>query len=133
MSRSRDCGEESLSPIASPVGHLACHQFTGGRGRGLHGTAVNLADLANYIQSWADRPIVDQTGLSGLYKIDTTPWLPVELGLNPPPPGAKQDGVDMADLPTIFGLFEKLGLKLEERNEGVGVYVIDHIERPGAN
>ena len=129
----QDCGEEPLSPIASPVGHLTCHQFTGGRGRGLHGAAVTLTDLANFIQTWMDRPIIDQSGISGLYKIDTTPWLPIELGLNPPPPGAKQDGADMADLPTIFGVFEKLGLKLEGRNAAVGVYVIDRIEKPDEN
>lgn len=128
-----DCGEESLSPIGNPSGALACHQFSGGRGRGLHGGAVTLSDLANYIQGWADRPIVDQSELWGLYKIDTTPWLPIELGLNPPPVGAKQDGVDMADLPTIFGVFEKLGLKLEARNASVGMYVIDHVERPEEN
>lgn len=105
----------------------------GGRGRGVHGSAANLVDLANFVQGMADRPIIDQSGISGLCKIDTTPWLPMELGLNPPPAGAKQDGVDMADLPTLFEVFEKLGLKLEERPGNLDVYIIDQVEKPSEN
>lgn len=129
----KDCGEESLSPIGIPRQALACHQLIGGRSSGLHGSAANLVDLANFVQGMADRPIIDQSGISGLYKIDTTPWLPIELGLNPPLTGAKQDGVDLADLPTLFEVFEKLGLKLEERTGNLDVYIIDHVEKPGEN
>jgi len=28
-----------------------CHVFMGGRGRGLHGQAVNMADLAMYVEN----------------------------------------------------------------------------------
>ena len=130
----KDCADESLSPISSPGSEsLACHQFSGGRGRGLHGLAVNLDDLANFVQGWTDRPVVNQSGIEGLYKIDTSPWLPIELGLSSPPAGAKQDGAELADLPTIFEVFEKMGLKLEPRTGSVDVYVIDSVARPGAN
>lgn len=43
-----------------------CHVFTGGRGRGLHGQAVNMSDLAMYVENWAERPVVDMTGIKGL-------------------------------------------------------------------
>lgn len=129
----KDCGEGSLSPIGIPRQALACHQLIGGRSSGLHGSAANLVDLANFVQGMADRPIIDQSGISGLYKIDTTPWLPIELGLSPPLTGAKQDGVDLADLPTLFEVFEKLGLKLEERTGNLDVYIIDPVEKPGEN
>jgi uncharacterized protein (TIGR03435 family) len=58
--------------------------------------------------------------------------LPMNL-LSSPAPGAKQDGIDMADLPAIYTIFERLGLKLEPQKGQVEVYVIDHIERPSAN
>jgi len=52
----------------------------------------------------------------------------------PPPPGAKaDDGSDLADVPTLFEVFERLGLKMEARNDKADVYVVDHIEKPSAN
>ncbi len=39
----------------------------------------------------------------------------------------------MADIPTIFTLFEKLGLKMESTKDKVDVYVVDHIEKPTEN
>ena len=48
-------------------------------------------------------------------------------------PGAKQDGVDVVDLPTIFEVFGKLGLKMESTKDKMDVYVIDHIEKPSEN
>ncbi len=48
----------------------ACHNPGGGQGRGIHGDAINIADIALWVQNWTDRPVVDKTGLSDLYKID---------------------------------------------------------------
>jgi bla regulator protein BlaR1 len=127
----KDCPE---GPMTGPsITSMPCHVFNGGRGRGLHGRAVNIRDLADAVQNWTDRPLLDKTGLKGLYRIETEPWLPMELGLNPPAPGAKQDGVDMADLPTIFTVFERLGLKMDGQKDRVDIYVIDHIEKPSEN
>ena len=39
----------------------------------------------------------------------------------------------LADLPTIFEVLEKLGLKMEPEKDKVDVYVIDHVERPSEN
>jgi uncharacterized protein (TIGR03435 family) len=39
----------------------------------------------------------------------------------------------MADLPTLFEVFEKLGLKLEERPGNLDVYIIDQVEKPSEN
>jgi uncharacterized protein (TIGR03435 family) len=41
--------------------------------------------------------------------------------------------VDLADLPTLFEVFEKLGLKLEERTGNLDTYIIDHVEKPSEN
>jgi len=52
----------------------------------------------------------------------------------PPAAGAKaEDGSDLADLPTIFGLFERLGLKLEAQKIAVEIFVIEHVEKPSGN
>ena len=49
-------------------------------------------------------------------------------------PGAKgENGAYLADLPTIFEVLERLGLKMEPEKANVDVYVIDHIERPSEN
>ena len=57
----------------------------------------------------------------------------MELTSSPPAAGTRQDGVDVSDLPTLFTVFEKLGLKMDGRKEPVEVYVIDHIEKPSEN
>jgi len=92
-----------------------------------------MSDLVNWVQSWTDRPLIDQTGIEGLYHIETEPWQPMELTSSSPAPGTKQDGVDLADLPTIFTVFERLGLKMEPQKGRVDMYVIDHIEKPAEN
>ena len=52
----------------------------------------------------------------------------------PPAPGAKgEEGSELADLPTLFGVFEQLGLKLDPQQAPIDTYVIDHIEKPDAN
>lgn len=126
----KDCPE---NPGGSGDGTIVCHRFNGGRGRGLHARAVNMSDLASWVQSWTDRPLIDKTGIKGLYHIETEPWQPMELGSSSPAPGTKQDGVDLRDLPTIFTVFERLGLKLESEKGNVDMFVIDHIEKPAAN
>ena len=55
----KDCESDAAKDID-------CHNFHGGRGRGLHAKAANIADLALFVSNWTDRPLVDRTGLQGL-------------------------------------------------------------------
>ena len=126
----KDC---PANPGGSGDGTIVCHRFNGGRGRGLHARAVTMSDLASWVQSWTDRPLIDKTGIKGIYHIETEPWQPMELASSSPAPGTKQDGVDLRDLPTIFTVFERLGLKMESQKGNVDIYVIDHIEKPSEN
>jgi uncharacterized protein (TIGR03435 family) len=114
----------------STSAYAACHIINGDWGIGLQSLAVTISDLVNFVDT--DYPLVDKTGLKGLYRIETPPWLPMD---GPPPlPGAKAfDGTDMAALPTIFEVFKKLGLKMERQTGKVDVYVVDHVERPTRN
>ena len=110
-----------------------CHSFNGGQGRGLHGAAVDLPDLARYVENWAQRPVVDKTGIAGLFHIETKPWQPITLGPAPPDGAKAEDGSLAADLPTLFTVFESLGLKLEPQKDRVDVFRIERAEKPSEN
>ena len=112
-------------------GDIPCHRLSGGIGRGLHGKAVSIADITGMVENWTDRPIVDQTGLAGLFEVETEGWAP----MLPRPRGEGAEAEALADptRPTLFMIFDKLGLKLEAKKAPVEVYVIEHAERPGEN
>jgi uncharacterized protein (TIGR03435 family) len=110
--------------------NVVCHTITGGRGRGMHARAATIKDVSDYVQGWSDKPIVDKTGLTDLYRIDTSAWLPIELTGKAIRPGYTQDGLDYSQLPSLFAVFERMGLKLVAEKSTVDVLVIDHIERP---
>jgi uncharacterized protein (TIGR03435 family) len=125
--------EEKDCPEGAVSNGVSCHTFGGGQGRGLHGQAVDMSDLALYVANWTDHPVVDRTGLTSLYRIDTRPWIPLRPG-PPPAAGAKgEDGSDLADLPSLFGVFEQLGLKLEPQKGPIEFLTIEHADRPSEN
>jgi uncharacterized protein (TIGR03435 family) len=105
--------------------------------RGLGNLAVTnapLSEFANLLQtSVLERPVVDQTGLSGKYDF-TLRWTPDASqfggrGGNIPPPA---DGTEPP--PDLYAAFEQqLGLKLESTKAPVDVLVIDHVEKPSEN
>jgi len=75
------------------------------------------------IQSVVDRPIDDQTGLSGTFDVRLE-WSP-ELG-------TAASGND--DRVSVFtAVVEQLGLRLESTRGQVEVLAIDHVERPTSN
>ena len=104
-----------------------CHNFIMGRGHPLNARAVNMDDLAQYIENWTDLPVVNRTALSGLFAVETEGWTPMRL---PPPPPGNPPGVRFDDLPTIFTVLRKLGLDLKQQEATVPVYTVEHIERP---
>jgi len=115
-----------------------CHQINGGMGRGLHAKAVTMADVAHHIENWTDLPVLDRTGLPGLYAIDTEGWIPMNL---PPPPPTNIPAVrpngdgDMSDpaRPTLFVILRRLGLDLKKDKGPVETFTVEHIEKPAGN
>lgn len=112
--------------------------FFGGAGPA-GGVAFNvrnatLAEVAQTIQtSVLDKPVVDQTGLTGKYDftLKFTPDASQMTGFGQRPP-ATADNPDAP--PDLFtAIQQQLGLKLESTKAPVEVMVIDHVEKPSAN
>jgi uncharacterized protein (TIGR03435 family) len=128
--------QEKDCDVSSPDPQLHCHQIGGGQGRGIHGSAVSLADVALWVQNWSDKPVVDKTGLTGLYDIQTDGWMPMRPR-PPAPDGTAPTGGDAGlndpDRQTLFDVFRQLGLKMESQRALIDMYLVDHVERPTAN
>jgi uncharacterized protein (TIGR03435 family) len=123
----KDCPDGSTATAADA--DKVCHRFNGGRGRGLHARAADISDLVKFVQNWTDRPLIDETGLQGLYRFQTEPWLPMELD----PSRTTLDGVETTSLPTLFTVFERMGLKMTPQKRRLDSYLITHIEKPTEN
>jgi uncharacterized protein (TIGR03435 family) len=83
-----------------------------------------MGQLAPLVSLVVGRPVVDKTGITGLYDIELTFA-----------PGAAI-GSDLAnpDAPSVFtALEEQLGLKLDAEREMAEVLVISSIDRPTEN
>lgn len=74
-----------------------------------------------------DRPIVDETGLTGVYNIE------IEFTREEPDQLGTTDLPDTAAPNLLEALQQQLGLKLERTKAPVDVIVIDHAEQPGEN
>jgi len=109
----------------------SCHSFFGGVGRGLRGEAVTMSDLAQALEGSSDRPVVDQTGLRDLYKMDIPGWTPLRAP-SPEPTGEDRVLFDPAR-PTLSNVLQGLGLKLDSTRAPIEIFVVEHFERPMEN
>ena len=125
------------SPIseAECLTSIDCHKVLGTR-RNLHGTAVNMADLALALGIWADRPVVDATGIAGLYSVQIKPFANLKLYLDDylasvpenmrPPPEPYS--------PSLSSVLEKdFGLLLRPAHARIETIEIESINRPSVN
>jgi uncharacterized protein (TIGR03435 family) len=109
----------------------------------LEADKVSMAALAETLTRFLDRPVVDQTGLKGNYKIALdlaredlmnavrAVGVPIPAGALGAAPGAT-GGAPAASDPSgssIFRSVEQLGLKLDSRKTPVDQLIIDHLER----
>ena len=137
-------GPDARGALAGPRGGPGAGPFSGGPpprgafggGRGnMQGTAVPISTLVGFLTQQLGRPIVDKTGLTGLFdlKLEWSPGseqAPGPFGPNPeaPPPPADTIG------PSIFtAIQEQLGLRLESTKGPVEVVIIDGAQRPTEN
>jgi uncharacterized protein (TIGR03435 family) len=107
----------------------------GGRGPGAVGVRNStMTEFASFLQARIlDRPVVDQTGLTGKFDF-TLEWRPDTTQLAAQGPNAPSLPPEVASRPDIFTAFqEQIGLKLESMKTPVDVFVIDQVQKPSEN
>jgi bla regulator protein BlaR1 len=90
---------------------------------------TNLARMAEILPMFLDHPVLDKTGLTGVF--DITFKVEMEPEAQMPQPGQVFRGFGMT--PGIFGAVEALGLKLVSEKGPVDVLVVERVERPTGN
>jgi uncharacterized protein (TIGR03435 family) len=105
-------------------------------GRGPIGVQnASMAEFAGFLQTQIlDRPVVDQTGLSGKFSF-TLAFRP-DTQLQAPPGGGPPPQLppEIENRPDLFtAIQDQLGLKLESGRAAVEVYVIDKVTKPTEN
>jgi uncharacterized protein (TIGR03435 family) len=101
------------------------------------GTKLTMANAANLLGRFVDRPVIDMTNLPGRYDF-TLEFSPEDFramqirsalaaGVALPPQALKLIEESPGD--SLFAAVEKLGLKLEKRKAQLEILVIDQIEK----
>jgi uncharacterized protein (TIGR03435 family) len=94
-------------------------EIGGGDGHQIKAHHISMKMLAAALQGYVGDPVLDETGLTGLYDLNLD--FTVDESIS-------------AEGPRIFeAVREQLGLKLEARKGPAEVIVIDHVEKPSAN
>jgi len=98
------------------------------------GSAVMVSVLVNTLQQLLDRPVIEKTGLTGLFDIKLE-WIPgAEAPPGPFSPNPDAPPSPPVDGPSIFtAIQEQLGLRLEGSRGPVEVVVIDSAQKPVEN
>jgi bla regulator protein BlaR1 len=76
-----------------------------------------------------DRPVVDQTALSGKFDF----WIEWAPESNRPPLPDSDASADLQGSTFLEALREQLGLKLQSTKAPLQILVVDHVERPSEN
>jgi uncharacterized protein (TIGR03435 family) len=108
----------SANPAAQPLEHTDGHDSI----RIEEYRSSTITYFLTIRQLFMDRPLLDQTGLTGIYDFDLT----YSFG---DAPSTEAD----APPPMFTAMKEELGLKFEPVKAPVDVMVIDHIDKPTAN
>ncbi len=122
----------NLTPAATSCGESAACAIRIGLGASaaLWGRGQPLSSLVNALSHLVDQPVVDHTGLTGVFDLDMQFNGDVLAALRLPAGIARPDDA-ATEMPSFFtALQEQLGLKLESTKGPVDVLVIDHVEHP---
>jgi uncharacterized protein (TIGR03435 family) len=98
----------------------------GGPGR-IGGIKVSAFDVAEVLSDYLDRPVLDATGIDGLFDFKLI-WTPDETPreLNP---AEQHPPVDPNGASIFAAISEQLGLRLVPQKGSVDMLVIDHVDR----
>jgi uncharacterized protein (TIGR03435 family) len=101
------------------------HSTNSNNGR-LTASCISMPELAVFLTSQVERPVLDATGVTGVFDFKLE-WSREEYVVK------TADGNEPA-APSIFtALQEQLGLKLESGKSPVEIVVVDHAEKPTEN
>ena len=120
----------SPSDCILDTGSHGCHSFAIGFGHPLNTGAVDMFDLARYLENWTDLPVVDRTAATGLFEMHSKGWQP--MNLPPPPPGASGAGAEFDSLPTLYAVLSNFGLQLRRVEESLPFYTVERLHQPNA-
>jgi uncharacterized protein (TIGR03435 family) len=100
----------------------------------LEAAGVPLSEVVVALGQQLQRPIVDKTGLTGLYdiKLQWTPD-PIAGGPSKAPDEEAARRVDPNGVSIFTAIEEQLGLRLESSKGPVEVLVIDSVQKPSEN
>jgi uncharacterized protein (TIGR03435 family) len=87
--------------------------------------AITMADLASLITPWVDRPVIDRTGLQGVFDVDVE-------GVEVKPAGPFGPSYRPSDTQeSIFDTVQsQLGLRLERVTAPIEVLIIERADKP---
>ena len=92
-----------------------------------------MARIARELSTFAERPVQDQTGLSGSFDFELK-WTPGEYISSDGQPKILNGVPIDASAPSFFvAIREQLGLKLQSKRGQIEVLVIDHAGNPSEN
>jgi uncharacterized protein (TIGR03435 family) len=108
--------------VADPSEDLNTGNSGSGGQRTLKFTNMSMPDFVLNMNLYEDRPVIDQTSLSGRYDFTLKWTFDVSSENEPDAP------------PSLFtAIKEQLGLRVDAVKAPAEVLVIDHVERPSAN
>jgi len=116
-----------FDPSAAPRGRfrlIAKPSPSGAITLAITGTAIAIPRLIRILQQYLDRPLLDASGVDGLYDVQ------FEFGLAQSPPAGPDDNPGAS---LFTAVQEQLGLKLDAQKKSIEVLVVDHAEHPTPN
>ena len=91
-----------------------------------------ISVLVNQVSSELGAPVVDATGLTGLFDM-TLEYESARRMPGQPPPGLDPHSTDSLPVPLPVALQQQLGLKLEKSTAPLPITIVDAAERPSPN
>jgi len=100
----------------------------------VHVVNATVDDFTSFLQMVVlDRPVVNNTGLTGHYDFDVT-FTPDDSQFGGHAPKSQNPSEGGSVAPNLFeAIRQQIGLRLKAERAAVPVIVIDHVDRPSAN
>jgi uncharacterized protein (TIGR03435 family) len=123
---------QKLTPTQLKFNLPGFYYSPGTGGLTLHLINGTMSDFTEFLQMLVlDKPVVDQTGITGRFDNNVT-FTPEDWQFNGHPP--KVPASTVSEAPNLFdAIQQQLGLKLTAQKTAVDVIVIDHVEKPSPN